>query len=204
LLGLARAQVELGFVDDCKKTLERAESRGAPAARIEQIKAVGASWREGQAAAAAKRLEKMRRSAPRDVRLLVDLGTVWRRAGNAGASERAFLSAVQIDPDGVDARLGLAKLRLLAGGAGRASGARRGRRGGVSATSLSGQGKAGRGQDRSWPGLSAARCRARARPGAAGARGGGGDGSGGPGSAVLARPALSRDRRRSARSRCAG
>src|SRR5262249_32078264 len=121
LLALARAQVELGFVDECATTLEKAQDKAASGARIEQLQAVAASWQDGQAPAAAKRLEGMRKLWPRDVRLLTDIGTVWRRAGNAKLSEAAFQQAVAIDPDSVDARLGLAKLKLLAGDAARAA-----------------------------------------------------------------------------------
>src|SRR5262249_34885392 len=75
LLALARAQVELGFVDDAGKTLAQASEKGGSSSRIEQPKALAASWDAAQAPAAAKKLEAMRKSSPRDSKLLVDLGT---------------------------------------------------------------------------------------------------------------------------------
>jgi cytochrome c-type biogenesis protein CcmH/NrfG len=45
---------------------------------------------------------------------------VWRRAGNARASEAALTAAIAVEPDNVDARLSLGKLRLLMGDAPRA------------------------------------------------------------------------------------
>jgi tetratricopeptide (TPR) repeat protein len=115
LLALARAQAELGFTDDVQKTLSQASEKGASSQKIEQLRAVAASWDANAAPAAAKKLEAMRKGAPRDVRLLVDIGTAWRRAGMAKPAEQAFDTALKIDADSVDARLGMAKLRLLAG-----------------------------------------------------------------------------------------
>ena len=115
LLALARAQAELGFTDDVQNTLSQASEKGASSQKVEQLRAVAASWDAGAAPAAAKKLEAMRKASPRDVRLLVDIGTAWRRAGMAKPAEQAFDTALKIDPDNVDARLGLAKLRLLAG-----------------------------------------------------------------------------------------
>jgi tetratricopeptide (TPR) repeat protein len=116
-LALARAQVELGFADDAEKALEKARAAGADPSAVTELAAVAESWNPKQAQIAARKLEALHRRAPRDLTLLIDLGTSWRRAGIARASEVAFQKAAQIDPENVDARLGMAKLRLLAGDA---------------------------------------------------------------------------------------
>lgn len=114
-LAYAEALIALSQLTEGDKVLTAAQNAGAPAAAIGRDRLILQAARGGAGAAnAARALDKLRRSAPKDQRLALSIAEAWRHAGDGKKAADEFRAAALLGSDKLHPSLGLGRALLQA------------------------------------------------------------------------------------------